>query len=141
MKKSTDFGMQSPGSDGSDFTLCNFAGSDFGLSIWDSISFGWCNFAYANLSGVSIGNNVSSVCCNLFGATASPDFIKWASHQHAVFTNVVSLEDWHYCVTNKIALTAGGSEFMNWASNQFSIYNRTNDTQAWLNWSRENLKN
>jgi hypothetical protein len=112
------------------------------LGIWNSVSFEWCNFAFAHLWQVVIGTNVNFEFCNLYGATtASPDFIKWAYHQRVVFTNVVTLEGWHYCLTNRpLAYKAGGPEFMEWASNQFNLYINTNNPQAWINWSRENLQ-
>jgi hypothetical protein len=135
-------------SDRSEFRVCNFAGAAFPLNILNSVSFFACNFAYADLTHVFIGvngfTNTSDTlfCCNLYGATASPDIIKFARHQLVAFTNIVSLEKWNYCVTNRmLVFQRGGPEFMNWASNEFSIYNKTNNPQAWLDWSRENLQN
>jgi uncharacterized protein YjbI with pentapeptide repeats len=134
--------------DRSEFRMCNFAGGAFPMNWWNSVSFMWCNLAHADLTSTLVGvngyTNTSDTlfCCNLFGATASPDLIKWARHQLLAFTNVVSLEKWNYCVTNRMVFfQRGGPEFMNWASNQFSVFNKTNDPQAWLNWSRANLQN
>ena len=133
--------------DHSEFRVCNFPGAAFPLSILNSVEFFGCNLAYADLTHVFIGvngfTNTSDTffCCNLYGAIASPDTIKFVSHQLVAFTNVVSLEKWNYCVTNRtVVFQKGGPTFMNWASNQFSIYYKTNDPQAWLNWKRANVE-
>jgi uncharacterized protein YjbI with pentapeptide repeats len=126
----------------SEFMMCNFAGTDSQMGIWNSVSFAWCNFAYAHLGIVHIGTNVNFEYCNLYGATtSSPDFIKWAYHQPVVFTNIISMQEWYHCVTNRLDYKAGSPEFMAWASNQFTTFINTNNPQAWLNWSRDNLKN
>ena len=125
----------------SSFMMCNFASAELPLGIWNSVSFAWCNFANAHFGHPAIGTNVSMEYCNLFGATASsPDFIKWAYHQPVVFTNVTTLDGWHCSVTNKLDYKAGSPEFIRWASNQFNTYVVTNNPQAWLDWSRDNLK-
>jgi hypothetical protein len=132
-----------------EFRICNFAYAAFPMNWFNSVCFMNCNFAYADLRYASVGvngyTNTSDTlwCCNLFGATASPDFIKFASHQLVTFTNIVSLEKWRHSVTNGAVMIyqRGGPEFMNWASNQFAIYNKTNDPQVWLNWRRANLEN
>lgn len=132
----------------SEFRVCNFTGAEFPLNIFNSVHFFACNLAYSDLTPVFIGVNGFTntadtfFCCNLYGASASPDVIKFARHELVVFTNIVTLQKWNYCLTNRTLLfRRGGPEFMDWASNQFSIYNKTNDPQAWLNWSRENLQN
>jgi uncharacterized protein YjbI with pentapeptide repeats len=135
--------------DHSEFRVCNFTGAAFPMCFLNSVEFFGCNLAYADLTHALIGVNGYTntadtfFCCNLYGATASPDTIKFVSHQLVAFTNVVSLEEWEHCVTNGVVMRfqKGGPEFMSWASNQFSIYYKTNDPQAWLNWSSENLKN
>ena len=84
--------------DRSEFRVCNFVGAAFPLNIMNSVEFMGCNLAYANLTDVFIGVNGFTntpdtfFCCNLYGAIASPDVIKFASHQLVAFTNVVSLE-------------------------------------------------
>jgi hypothetical protein len=126
----------------SQFTMCNFAGAEIPLGIWNSVSFSWCNLAYAHLWHPFIGTNVSIEFCNLYGATTmSPELIKWAFRQRVVFANIVTLEKWHYCVTNRLEYKTGSPEFVEWASNQFNTYVVTNNPKAWLDWSRENLKN
>jgi uncharacterized protein YjbI with pentapeptide repeats len=135
--------------DRSEFRICNFAGAAFPMNWFNSVHFMACNFAYADLTYTSVGvngytNTLDTLwCCNLFGATASPDFIKFASHELVTFTNIVSLEEWKHSVTNGAVMVyqRGGPEFMNWASNAFSIYNKTNNPQAWLNWRHANLEN
>lgn len=135
--------------DRSEFRVCNFAGAAFPMNWFNSVGFMACNFAHADLTFTLVGVNGYTntadtlFCCNLFGAIASPEFIKFASHQLVTFTNVVSLDVWRHCVTNGAVMRyqRGGPEFMNWASNSFSIYNKTNDPQAWLNWRRANLEN
>jgi len=125
-----------------EFRICNFAGAEFPLNIWNSAYFMTCNLAYADLTHVFIQTNDTLFCCNLFGARASPDFIKYASHELTTFTNVVSLSEWNYCVTNRLVVfQRGGPDFVNWASNQYSIYYKTNNPQAWLRWRHENLEN
>lgn len=127
--------------DKSEFRICNFAGAAFPMNWFNSVHFMTCNFAYADLTYTLVGvngytNTLDTLwCCNLYGATASPDFIKFASHELVTFTNIVSLEQWRHSVTNGAVMIyqRGGPEFMNWASNAFSIYNKTNDPQAWLN--------
>ena len=107
------------------------------------------NLAYADLTHALIGVNGYTntadtfFCCNLYGAVASPDTIKFVSHQLVTFTNIVTLEEWRHASTNGAAMLyqRGGSKFMNWASNQFAIYYKTNDPQAWLNWRHTNLEN
>lgn len=128
--------------DHSEFRLCNLAGAEIPMGIWKNVSFNWCNFAHAAIWNAFIGTNVSLLACNLFDVkTQSPDFIKWVCHQNVAFTNIVSLEKWNYCVTNgMVHYSVGGPEFMEWASNQFTIYIKTNNPQAWLDWSRDNLK-
>jgi uncharacterized protein YjbI with pentapeptide repeats len=136
-------------SDPSEFRICNFANAAFLPNWFNSVRFVACNFAYADMAYVSVGvngyTNTSDIlwCCNLYGATASPDFIKFTSHQLVTFTNIVSLEKWKHSVTNGVVMRyeRGGPEFMNWASNAFSIYNKTNNPQAWLNWRSANLEN
>lgn len=134
--------------DRSEFRVCNFTGAAFPMCFLNSVEFFGCNLAYANLTDALIGVNGYTntadtfFCCNLYGASASPDVIKFVSHQLVLFTNIVTLEEWKHCVTNGAVIKQrGGSEFMNWASNAFSIYNKTNDQQAWLNWKRVNLEN
>jgi len=135
--------------DRSEFRVCNFAGAEFPMCFLNSVEFFGCNLAYADLTHAFIGVNGYTntadtfFCCNLYGAIASPDTIRFVSHQLVTFTNVVSLEQWKHCSTNGVAMRyqKGGPEFMNWASNQFAIYNKTNDPQAWLNWRRANLEN
>ena len=41
---------------------------------------------------------------------------------------------------SKLDYKAGGPEFIRWASNQFNTYIVTNNPQAWLDWSRDDLK-
>ena len=126
-----------------EFRVCNFVGAAFPMNDWNSVFFFACNLAYADLSDIFIANNTNETlfCCNLFGATASPEVIKWVSHQRVAFTNIVSLEQWKDRSRNgKLPFQAGGLEFMRWASNQFAIYNKTNNPQGWLDWSRINLK-
>jgi uncharacterized protein YjbI with pentapeptide repeats len=132
---------RSPGNEGCKFTMCNFVGAEFPMGIWNSVSFSWCNLAYAHFWQPIIGTNVSIFCCNLFGATtASPAILQWAFHQRVAFTNIVSLEKWNYCVTNRMVnYQEGGPQFMEWASNQYNSYIVTNNPKAWLDWSRENL--
>jgi len=135
--------------DRSEFRICNFAGAAFPMNWFNSVYFPACNFAHADFTWTHVGVNGYTntadtlFCCNLFGAVASPDFIKFASHELVTFTNVTSLDVWRRCVTNGAAMRyqRGGPEFMNWASNSFSIYNKTNDPQAWLNWKHANLEN
>ncbi len=131
----------SPGVEGTHFRMCNFVGSQFPMGVWNSASFSWCNLAYANFGVLFFGTNVSVFCCNLFGAkTASPEILQWASHQRVAFTNIVSLEQWNYCVTNRMVnYEEGGPEFMEWASNQYNSYIVTNNPKAWLDWRRDNL--
>jgi uncharacterized protein YjbI with pentapeptide repeats len=133
--------------DHSEFRVCNFTGAAFPMNFWNTVEFFGCNLAYADLTHLFIGVNGFTntadtlFCCNLYGATASPDTIVAARHQLVTFTNVVSLEQWNYCVTNRLVVyQRGGPEFLNWASNQFSIYNKTNDPRAWLIWSHDNLQ-
>ena len=136
----TDFYANYQNSEASRFDLCNFAGAGIPIGIWNAVHFKWCNFAYAQIWQPFIGTNASIEYCNLFGATtASRDFIKWAYHQRIVFTNVTTLEQWHNCVTNVLNYQAGSPEFMQWASNNFTTYVVTNNPQAWIDWSRENL--
>jgi uncharacterized protein YjbI with pentapeptide repeats len=132
----------------SEFRVCNFADAAFPMNFFNSVSFYSCNFAYADLSYTSIGvngyTNTSDTlfCCNLYRATASLENVKFARHQLVCFTNIVSLKEWNYCVTNQmVVFRQGGPDFMNWASNQFSINKGTNSPQAWLDWSRQNLEN
>jgi hypothetical protein len=81
-------------------------------------------------------------CCNLYNARASLAFVKWAKNQLTTFTNIVSLAQWNYCLTNRgLVFQKGGANFMNWASNQFAATYGTNDCAAWLNWRHENLDN
>jgi hypothetical protein len=140
-QRPSDFIMQFAGNQMSEFRICNFVGADSPLGIWQNVSFFNCNLAFATLWQPAIGTNSSLFCCNLYGATtSSPEFIKWAYGQLLAFTNITSLERWNYCVTNRIVLYQnGGPQFMEWASNQFTTYIKTNDTQAWLEWSRDNL--
>lgn len=127
--------------DRTEFTVCNFAGAEFPMNDWSSAYFPWCNLAFADISNVHGTTNDTLFCCNLFGATASPDTIVWAQNQLVTFTNVVTLEKWKGCATNGlIPYERGGPEFMKWASNQFAIYHKTNDPQAWLDWRRVNLQ-
>lgn len=137
----TDFYVNFQSDEISRFDLCNFSGAVIPMGIWNSAYFEWCNFAYAQIWQPFIGKNASIEFCNLYGATtASKDFIKWAYHQRVVFTNVTTLEQWHYCVTNRLDYQAGSADFMQWASNNFNTYIVTNNPQAWIDWSRENLK-
>ena len=62
-------------------------------------------------------------------------------HQRVAFTNVTTLEQWHSSVTNVLNYQAGSPEFFQWASNNFNAYIVTNNPQAWIDWSRDNLKN
>jgi uncharacterized protein YjbI with pentapeptide repeats len=122
------------------FTICNFAGAALPMNIWTSAYFNTCNFAYADLSHILAQPDGSMFCCNLFGAKASLDFVKWAKTQLTAFTNIVSLPQWNYCVTNRgVVFQKGGDNFMNWASNQFIAVNGTNDSKMWLNWKKDNL--
>lgn len=132
-----------------EFRVCSFAHAAFPMNILNSVGFFACNLAYADLTHVLIGVNGFTntadtfFCCNLYGAFADPETIKFVSHQLVTFTNVVSLEEWKNCSTNGAAMRyqRGGPKFMNWASNAFSIYNKTNDPQAWINWRHANLEN
>ena len=134
--------------DRSEFRICNFTGAAFAMGIFNTVEFFGCNLANADLRNVMIGvngyTNTGDIFfdCNFFGAKATPDIIKYASHQLLTFTNITDLEQWRHWVTNGPAKNdqRGGPQFMNWASNQFAIFNKTNDTQAWLNWSRQNLQ-
>ncbi|MDB6057451.1 MAG: hypothetical protein JWO95_1295 [Verrucomicrobiales bacterium] len=124
-----------------EFRICNFAGAQIPMGEWRNVSFVHCNFANAELWQPFIGTNTTLFCCNLYNAkTSSPDFIKWAHGQRLVFTNVTSLDTWRYCVTNVLHYEQGGPQFMEWASNQFNTYINTNDTKAWLAWSKANLQ-
>ncbi len=99
-------------------------------------------------------NSLSEICSleglgkktveNLYSflvGTSSRDFIKWVYHQRVAFTNVTTLEQWYNCITNGLNYQAGSPEFFQWASNNFNTYIVTNNPQAWIDWSRENLKN
>jgi uncharacterized protein YjbI with pentapeptide repeats len=143
LQRPCNFIMQFGGKERSEFRLCSFVGAESPMGMWQNVSFSWCNFALADLAMVAIGTNASLFCCNLYGAkTSSPDFIKWAYGQQIAFTNITSLERWHYCITNRMVhYETGGSQFMEWASNQFTTYIKTNNTQAWLDWSKQNLFN
>jgi uncharacterized protein YjbI with pentapeptide repeats len=128
--------------DRTEFTVCNFAGAAFPMNLWASAYFNSCNLAYADLTHVPFPPDNSLWCCNLYGANASLDFVKWAKNQVTTFTNIVSLREWNYCLTNRgLVFQKGGPDFMNWASNQFSAFQKTNDPAAWLTWRHENLDN
>ena len=96
-----------------------------------------------SMDGISLAGHVVLIfCCNLYGATTSSrEFIKWAYHQRVVFTNITTLEQWHYCVTNRLDYQVGSPDFIQWASNNFNTYIVTNNPQSWIDWSRNNLKN
>ena len=76
-----------PGVEGTKFIQCNFAGANFPMGIWNSVSFEWCNFANSVFINPFIGSFTEG----------GPQFMEWASNDYntcIVTNNPKAWLDW-----------------------------------------------